>query len=316
MKKLDLKLLENIIEEKIIGRQIIDDSQHERVIEKVTMNNRNIFVKYGSDEHLLKEITIYEEIFKNDGKYPTPQLFLSKKVNGIYFLALEWIDGIHPNFRNREHIELVFKALGKWAAEWSEEIENDLSINTNSLNNFKVLDDLLRENRMEITHMLGNSTINLLENCLGLSMNILKTIKKAPLTLDPGDVSLHNFIINSNKDVVFIDFESCIVSPMITLVEHLGEDYESIPHINSDIDLALNNYLDSWNTYSKTNISRDEFIQCQLCARINYKIGNFNYWIDRILKNVNSIETLELIKQGHKELEVLLKKPFLCSKGE
>lgn len=127
-----------------------------------------------------------------------------------------------------------------------------------------------------------------------------------PLTLNPGDISLNNFIINSNEKVIFIDFESCTVSPMITLVEHLGEDYESIPHKKSDIHLALKSYLNSWNKFAKVNIEWDDFVHCQLCARIYYNIGNFNYWIKRTLEDKNIEETLEWIKHGQEQLQLLL----------
>lgn len=309
MERLTNTQLENIIGEKINRREIIDDSKLGRIIEKVEFINRDVLIKYGWDEGLRKELSIYEKVLYNSENYPVPQLLKSKKINGIYFLAIEWIDGIHPDFRKKNHIEEVFTALGKWAAEWSEQIENNRLMKRNSLSNFEVLNELLEKNQNSLTQILGNSLMDLLMNCLSQSGRIIRNIEKTPLTLTPGDISLQNFIINTDEEVIFIDFESCTVSPMIMLVEHLGEDYESIPHSKSDIRYALTSYLNSWNRDSNKHFEWDEFMRCQHSARVYYKIGDFNYWINRILEDNNLEETLEWIKSGHEQLEILMKSP-------
>lgn len=310
MEKLDISQLENIIREKIYRRETIDDSKLDRIIEKVEILNREVLIKYGIDEDLLKELTIYEKILNSSNDYPVPKLLISEKVDGIYLLALEWIEGTHPDFMKKNHIEKVFTALGKWAAEWSKQIENNRLIKRASLANFEVLTKLLEKNKSSLTPILGNSLMDLLINCLEQSDGIIKNIEQMPLTLNPGDISLNNFIINTNKKVIFIDFESCTVSPMITLVEHLGEDYESLPHTKNNIHIALKSYLNSWNRYSNTHIEWDEFVRCHLCARVNYKIGDFNYWIKRILEDKNMEETLEWVKHGQEQLEMILKSPL------
>lgn len=93
---------------------------------------------------------------------------------------------------------------------------------------------------------------------------------------------------------------------MITLVEHLGEDYESIPHKEWDIHLALKSYLNSWNKFANVHMEWNDFVHCQHCARIYYKVGKFNYWIERILEDKNMEETLEWIKHGEEQLQLLL----------
>lgn len=306
MEQLTTTQLENIFKDKINSRTIINDSKLGRIIEKIEFLNRKALIKYGWDADLQKEISIYEEVLNNPEKYPVPKLLVRKKINNIHLLAIEWIDGIHPDFRNTIHIENVFTSLGRWAADWSHRIKYYNYINRDTLSDFEDLDNLLINNKNTLINILGNPLIDLLNNCSLQSENIIKNIEKMPLTLNPGDISLHNIIINSDEKVIYIDFESCTVSSMITLVEHFGEDYESIPHKKGDILLALKSFLNSWNKFSNVNIEWDDFVHSQLCARIYYNIGNFNYWINRILEDNNIEETLEWIKHGHEQLQLLL----------
>ena len=299
--------LENILKSKINSRKIIDDSKPDRAIEKIECSNKNILIKYGSDIDLQREMNIYEKVLNNSEDIPVPKLLVSKKINKTYFLAMEWIDGIHPDFKNTVHIEKVFTSLGKWAANWSPKVEGYDYITKETLSNFDMLNSLLKNNKYTLNQTLDHSLIDLLNECIQNRDNIIGYIKKLPLTLDPGDISLHNFILNSTGEIILIDFESCKVSPMVTLVEHLGEDYESIPHKEDDVFLALNSYLNGWNKFSTIGIKWDDFIHCQFCSRVHYDIGKFNYWIRRILENKNVEETLGWIKQGHKQLQLLLK---------
>lgn len=197
MERLTTTQLEKIFKDKINSRKIIDDSKHGRIIEKVEFLNRKTLIKYGWDADLQKEISIYEKILNNVEDSPVPQLLVSKKINNIHFLVIEWIDGIHPDFRNTTHIEHVFTALGRWAADWSHMIANHNYIKRDTLSNFEVLDSLIMNNKNTLIEILGSSLVDLLNNCSLQSENIIRSIEKTPLTLNPGDISLHNFIINS-----------------------------------------------------------------------------------------------------------------------
>ncbi|MGD6874251.1 hypothetical protein ACQCU1_18980 [Sutcliffiella horikoshii] len=307
MENLDINQLENLIGDKIFRRETIDNSKLNRIIEKVETTNREVLIKYGIDEDLLKEINIYEKVLNKSKAHPVPKLIVSGNFDGINILGLEWIEGIHPDFTKKNHIEKVFIALGKWAAEWSNQIKSDQLYA--SINNFGDLTNLLEKNKRNLTPILGDSLMDLLTSCIEQSEEIINNIEKMPKTLNPGDISLHNFIIDNNEKIIFIDFESCTVNPMITLVEHLGEDYGSLPNTKNNVHFALKSYLNSWNKYSAMHIEWDDFIRCQLCARVNYKIGYFNYWIKRILENKNIEETLEWVRQGQKQLELILKSP-------
>lgn len=92
------------------------------------------------------------------------------------------------------------------------------------------------------------------------------------------------------------------------VVEHLGEDYESIPYKKADIEGALMSYLDAWNSLAQTVITKKNFNQGHLYARIYYKIGDFNYWVTSIIEENHIEETKEWIDRGQQQLYELLKK--------
>lgn len=306
MKPLATAQMENIFKDTITHRKTIDDSKDGRMIERVEFSNRKVFIKYGWDADVQREMNIYKKVLNNSKIDPVPQLLVAKEINNYYFLATEWIDGIHPDFRNPIHIEKVFTSLGKWVAYRSQMLKDVDYIKRDVYSHFEVLDNLLRQHQKTLIPILGNPLIDLLNDCMHRGKNIIQNIEKTPLTLNPGDISLHNCIMNSDEKVIFIDFESCTVSPMITLIEHLGEDYQSIPYTKDGVNLALRSYLNSWNQYANKNIEWNDFVYCQLCARIYYNIGNFNYWIGLILEDKNNEETLEWVSHGHEQLQSLL----------
>ncbi|MBO1003997.1 hypothetical protein [Pseudogracilibacillus auburnensis] len=298
--------LENLINDRIIRRDIIDDTKGERVIEKVSLTNKKVLIKYGRDAGILNEVKVYENIICAE-KDPVPKLLISKKLdNDTRLMVLEWIEGVHPDFSDSNDINLVFSSLGKWAGAWSYRIDNLQKEYEETLPNFKVLHSTLQEYEKTENNCIGKEIINLLNKCLNYSEEVLEVINKSPLTLDPGDISLHNFIIDSSEKVFFIDFESTKVKPMIMLLEHLGEDYESIPHTLTNIRLAMQTFLNDWNKAAKESIGWEEFEYCQLCARVYYKIGKYNYWIKRILQGKNVQETMGWIKNDEHQMQELL----------
>lgn len=306
MKIISTIQLENLFKDKVKSRNMIDNTKAGRIIECVEFLNRKILIKYGSDTALEKEAYIYQEILSKSKKYPVPKLLVKQKINDNRLLAIEWIEGIHPDFENKTHIEGAFKSLGKWAADMSSIVESN--IEKDPLSNFGILESLLKDYENKLTRIVEHPLIDLLNHCVLQSESMIKNIKMTPLTLNPGDISRHNIIVTSDAEFTFIDFESYSLSPMVTLVEHLGENYESIPNKNSNVHLALKSYLNSWNEVVREKIDWDDFVHYQLCSRIYYKVGNFNYWFKRILEGKDSEQTLAWIKQGHEQLELLLLK--------
>ncbi|GMK37599.1 hypothetical protein PCCS19_06530 [Paenibacillus sp. CCS19] len=174
---------------------------------------------------------------------------------------------------------------------------------------FSILASLLNENLETLTELLGVNFIDfLMKECLEQEGHVIKSIQRTPLTLDPGDISLHNFIIKANKEVCFIDFESCAIRPVIMLFEHFGEAYDSIPNTQSNIKLAMESFLNEWNHLSETKMGWDEFLYIHINARIYYQIGNFIYWINRVLKGQDVPQTLEWITIGRRQITELLER--------
>lgn len=134
-------------------------------------------------------------------------------------------------------------------------------------------------------------------------------MRGTPLALDPGDISLHNTTIRSGDgNVIFIDFESSSIRPMIMFFEYYGEGYESIPSTPKDIDLAERSFLEAWNDHSGRKMEWECFLHNQIFAMIYYKICNHVYWIQRVL-DANSVEeTTEWINNDSEKLRDLIVK--------
>jgi hypothetical protein len=228
----------------------------------------------------------------------------------FYFLSLEWIEGVHPNFKDSGDISKVFTTLGIWAANCSKLIdENNFFTNFDSLDHFLHFNEMIDEHKVLIGNTVGNTLYEELQRLRLYSKLVIKNLKKMPNTLDPGDISLHNVIIQQkNGEVVFIDFESSSVRPMIMLFEHFGEGYESIPSTDDGITLALKSFFNAWNDHSQKKITWDEFLYSQLCAQIYYKVENYIYWLRRVLRGMKVDESVKWIKQDQKQLKDLLVK--------
>jgi len=305
LEKLDTADLEKLLSAMIMSREVIDDSKNERLIEKIRLFDRTALIKYGYDGNLKHESLIYKTFLEKN--YQVPKVLSNNNIGGMNILALEWIDGEHPDFSSPDHIELVFSTLGTWAASWSTNVKNYFNEFGEKFPNFSILSKLLNDNRETLTKLLGENLIEFLtKECLEKGELVLKNIQRTSLTLDPGDISLHNFIINAKNEVYFIDFESCAIRPVIMLFEHIGEDYGSIPNTQGNIQLAIESFLNEWNNRSAKKMDWDDFLYSHLNARIYYKIGDFNYWINRILKDHDIPQTLEWINDGRKQMTELL----------
>lgn len=306
MEKIVTTELEKLLNARITDRVIIDDSKNERLIEKIRFNNRTALIKYGYDVGVKHETHVYKMLLGENEQ--VPKVLCNKNIGTLNFIALEWIDGQHPDLNSPYHIELVYSTLGRWAASWATSVKsgyfNEIG---ETYSNFTILNNLLNENRDTLTKLLGVNLIDFLtKECLEQAELVVGNIQRTPLTLDPGDISLHNFIINANEEVFFIDFESCTVRPVIMLFEHVGEDYSSIPNTPSNIILAMESFLNEWNNRSIIKIEWDDFVYSHLNARVYYKVGDFNYWLKRILHDQDILQTLEWVDKGRKQLTELL----------
>lgn len=288
-----------------MSREVIDVSKKERVIEKIHLFDRTALIKYGCDSGLKHESLVYKTFLEKNEL--VPKVLFNNNIGVLNVLALEWIDGEHPDFSSPDHIELVFSTLGKWAASWATNVKSYFNEFGETFPNFSILGKLLNDNREALIALLGVNLFDFLtKECFEQGELVLKNIQRTPSTLDPGDISLHNFIINDNNEVYFIDFESCAIRPVIMLFEHFGEDYGSIPNTKGNIKLAMESFVNEWNNRSAIKLDWDDFMYGHLNARIYYKIGDFNYWITRILQNRDIPQTIEWINNGRKQLTDLI----------
>ncbi len=205
--------------------KVIDDSKNERIIEQIRFNNRTALIKYGYDDGIKHETHVYKMLLGENEQ--VPKVLFNINIGTLNVLALEWIDGEHPDLNSPDHIKLVYTTLGRWASSWSNNVKsgyfNEIG---ETFSNFTILNKLLNVKPRYLTKLLGVNLIDFLtKECLEQGEIVVGNIQRTPLTLDPGDISLHNFIINANEEVFFIDFESCTVRPVIMLFEHIGEDY-------------------------------------------------------------------------------------------
>jgi len=305
MEKLSDFELERLLNHEVTGRVMIDDSKDGRIIKKILLPDKPVLVKYGYDEGIVHEALVYGTYFNHND--PVPAAMVNRTIEkGGCFLALEWIEGTHPDFNCSSDIQRVFAALGKWISR-RQVTANMLTTGRGSYSHITNLKELIARNHGILTDIAAKTIVEaLFKQCHTIDDHLVRNIERTPLTFDPGDISLHNAFIDSKGEVYFIDFESCKIRPLVMLFEHFGESYGSIPNTPSYVELALKTFLNEWNTYSAVKISWETFMQSHLCARLYYKIGDFYYWFNRIVQGRSIEETLIWIEEGFDQWESLL----------
>lgn len=196
--------LEKLINEKITDRVVIDDSKNDRLIEKIRFNNRTALIKYGYDDGIKHETHVYKMFLRKNEQ--VPKVLINKNIGTLNILVLEWIDGEHPDLNSPDHIKLVYSTLGRWATSWLTNIKSgDFNEFGETHSNFSILNTLLNENRDILTKLLGVNLIDFLtKECLEQAELVVGNIQRTPLTLDPGDISLHNFILMRKKKLFLL----------------------------------------------------------------------------------------------------------------
>lgn len=99
MKIIQKDQLNNILSDKIIHREIIDKSKHGRIIERLILSSKSLLLKYGTDDGIKNEVTIYKRIGHKTNE--VPHVILSDEIEGVYFLVLNWIEGNSLSPRSR-----------------------------------------------------------------------------------------------------------------------------------------------------------------------------------------------------------------------
>ncbi|WP_157272601.1 hypothetical protein [Paenibacillus daejeonensis] len=306
---MDNEVIETIVSDKITYREMLDDSKAGRIIEKIKCGSRVLVLKYGTDVGMKKEVQTYQQI--GTLKLSIPSVIYCEQIDSLYLLVLEWIDGRYPDFQDNKDIQNYFYSLGRFAVETSFLNNNYFDFDTDELIHMTELKTLLQDQEELIKNHVGTFSYDMMQQLVAHKDNIFQCIMKIPKALDPGDISLHNAKIHGDSGkVVFFDFESAVIRPLSMFFEHFAEAYESIPSSETGILLSQQTFFQAWNTYAIIQISWYDFRQSITAAMLNYKAGNYIYWIRKIMTDKEHNETILWLKNDVQILEKLLLK--LC----
>lgn len=305
-----MKLLNNIEIEALVSyevnyREMLDDSKPGRIIEKLVCGSKTILLKYGTDDGMKNEVRTYQQIGNFNANIPA--VIFCEQINSLSILMLDWIEGRYPDFHDNKDIELYFHSLGRFAVESSNQFDDENFDYNKHLKPITELQFLLQKKEEFIKNTVGALAYDRMQQLMAHKENILISIRKMPEALDPGDISLHNAkIAGDTGEVVLFDFESAAVRPLCMFFEHFGESYESIPSSEAGIHLSIQTFFRAWNTYANIQISWSDFMHSVIAAMLNYKAGNYVYWIRRIMSGIHDNETILWIKNDVQIVEKLL----------
>ncbi|MGM0904473.1 MAG: hypothetical protein ACQEXB_25675 [Bacillota bacterium] len=319
----------------IVDRELILKNSETKKIEKITLRinseqaTKDFFVKYGTTPSFIKEILFYDALSQTVRDHIT-KLFAYQFNPARYIMVFEWIDGGNPDFSNKNGIIKVFSDLGVFAASFEnpiieyqngdanallngnthygaeklEDLVNDLFVRKENDNIFLELSRIAKRKEKSVHTIGGEKLLLFLKTCEnGLTDRIIATIYNMPLTIHPGDVSKFNLLIRkSSNQTVVIDYENMKIAPMCMLMEYIGEEDIHVPS-KSLSTLALQSYLDGWNSKSENKINWRSFYNSYICSRIMYKFYLLRWWLKKegtkrdpgrewILNHVNDLSIL------------------------
>lgn len=279
-----------------------------RIIEEIELISNGLctnkaLLKYGTEANFFcKEILFYDALSTSTLSTPKP-INYGKLSNQIYYIAVERINGRHPEFGNESEVKKVFWELGTWASTYNRKIREyyngniDHFFNSDSIEWRSVFDSLIQDfnniqdNMILLFSKVAQTAIEVTKDIEGIHLNIEETfrlldnskeqitkrIMEMPITLDKSDITRDNILINANQ-VSFIDFESIRICPISIMLSHIGEPWRWLPR-NEYADLALKTFIDSWNNESDLQLNENIFLQSQICGRVYFKCELLEEWI-------------------------------------
>ena len=297
----------------IVDRKLILKNSHTKKAEQIKLrtnsekNIKDFFVKYGTTPSFIKEILFYSALSRPVRDHII-KLFSYQFNPARYIMVFEWIDGENPDFTKENVVTNVFSDLGIFAASFEdpilkyqhgdvcsllmgkthygadkvEELVNNLFERKRIYDIFLELCRIGKEKEESIKNIGGEKLLLFLRNCENsLIERIIDTIYNMPLTIHPGDVSKFNLLIRkSNNKTVIFDFENMKIAPMCLLMEYIGEKDIHVPP-ESLSKLALQSYLNGWNSKSENKIKWNNFYDSYICTRIMYKCYLLGWWLIR-----------------------------------
>ncbi|WP_053362687.1 hypothetical protein [Bacillus sp. FJAT-27251] len=317
----------------IADRELILKNSDTKKIEKVTLKTEKgakaFFVKYGTTPSFIKEILFYATLSQPVRDQIT-KLFSYQFNPARYIMIFEWIDGENPDFTNKNVVAKVFSDLGVFAASFEDPVRkyqhgdtgalltgnrdfvednvddlvNNLFVRKENDQIFLELSKIAKRKEELIKNIGGEKLVAFLRNCEnGLIDSIIDTIYDMPLVIHPGDVSKFNLLTReANNQTVVLDYENIKIAPMCMLMEYIGEKDIHVP-LESLSTLALESYLNGWNSKSGNKIDWRSFYNSYICSRIMYKFYLLGWWLRKegtkrdpgkewILNHVNDLSIL------------------------
>lgn len=293
-----LRKLLNIDQRKLITRET-ERKLDDRVVEFVTIENhkpQRIVIKYGTEECIFNKEILYYQLLKID-EVRAPETYVIRQCeNGLFFLAIEMLEGEHPEFDNEIHVEKVYKELGKWAVAYYENINDPhmleqwrsnpmwqkIESEHNSL--YKSLINLFTRIPMMIRsfvteHQLAHNDVDLklLSRLPLMARELIDSIWQLPVTLDHGDTTVDNIILCRDGKVGFIDFQGISLRPTSIMFCSMGEPWNWIPN-GRFVEQAMRAFLHVWNNSSHQTISWETFYISYSAARIYFKCSLLDEW--------------------------------------
>lgn len=328
----------NVNKGQIERRQELYAQSADKMLEKVqyldSQMHKTVLIKYGTAKILAKEMMIYNCILNQSGEMSPRLVGCGSSENGTHILALEWIEGTYPDFQTEAVVKKVFSELGAWAAYWSirwNKMQDGLDsglFNTSDgkwreyyqcmlqavttkntiLRFFKDLAAMAGKVEPFVLAVGGEYLRTFFQGLLGIcGEELAEFLGRMPITLDPGNISKHNFILSTEDGGAYLtNFENAAFRPMILLLERLSEGYGAIPS-GSLVDIALEAYWQAWNQTHPLHIAWDDFY-CSYCFSVIYsKCRNFYNWMEKIGSNKDVEVVTNWARQGAVELKEMLK---------
>lgn len=270
-----------------------------RIVEFLTLENhqpRKVLIKYGTDADLFNKEFLYYRLLRMDAvRVPVPYI-LKQLSNGLFFLAIEWLDGEHPRFDNETHVKKVYEELGKWAVYYYGKVNDPLTIDKwgNDLvwleieNEFKNLYKEMVHLFTRIPKMIHSfvdtyhlkheeSDLEMIDRIPMIAKNLANSILELPSTLDPSDMTSDNIILCQDGRVGFIDFQGIGLKPVSLMFTSIGEPWDWLPN-GRFAEHAMRSFIEIWNKFSDEKITWETFYSSYYAARVYFKCSLLEEW--------------------------------------
>lgn len=291
--------------ELILSRVELEDWRKPgRRVERVTWvsgpdgESRAACVKYGVD---LEHEALAYVVLLDAARDRVPHLIgYRASSDGTSVLAMEWLDGRTPDFRNVDDTVSVFNGAGRFAGEWAATVRSSspdglarnpvpaslketwvsfLGGARNAGWYAKQLDDDAAS-VLERSSLLASTDIaDAVAACRKirtLVSRLAASICSVPLTLDPGDFADENALLAPDGSPYLLDFDNVRLAPAVQMLESVGEDWSSQPPPGLIVP-ALRAFVDGWMAVQSVPLDWHRFLAAHRSLRVWRKCYELEY---------------------------------------